>query len=79
MWSKRPILCVCLLSSTALALAMAGQSYSPATKAPFGPGQSTSTVQGLGTLQKALTEQVQANPIANNAQNGAPRRSLCAL
>jgi len=79
MWSKRPILCVCLLSSTALALAMAGQSYSPATKAPSDQDNQRQPCKAWELCKKLSLKQVQANPIANNAQNGAPRRSLCAL
>ena len=44
MKSERPILCVCLLTGKALALAMAGQSsdqsYSAVTEAPFGSAPS---------------------------------------
>ncbi len=79
MWSKRPILCVCLLSSTALALAMAGQSYGPGAKAPSDQDNQRQPCKAWELCKKLSLKQVQANPIANNAQNGAPRRSLCAL
>jgi hypothetical protein len=79
MWSKRPILCVCLLSSTALALAMAGQSSSPATEAPSDQDNQPQPSKAWELCKKLSLKQVQANPIANNAQNGARRRSLCAL
>ena len=74
MWSKLPILCVRLLSSTALAVA--SQSSSFAAETPSDQDNRPSKAWAL--CQKLSRKQVQANPSANNAQNGPRRSSLCA-
>jgi hypothetical protein len=79
MWSRRPILGVCLLPSTALAPAMAGQSSSSATEAPSDQDNQPQPSKAWELCKKVSPKQVQANPSANNAQNSPRRRSLCAL
>ena len=75
MWSKQPILCVCLLASTALAVA--GQSSSFATETPSDQDNQPSKAWEL--CKRLSLKRVQTNSTANNAQNGHRRSSLCAL
>jgi hypothetical protein len=79
MWSKRPILCVCLLKSTAHALVMAGQSSSSATETPSEQDNQPQPSKAWALCKKLSRKQVQTNPSANNAQGGPCRRSLCAV
>jgi hypothetical protein len=79
MWSKRPILQVSLRTSTALAPAMAGQSSSTGTEAPSDHKNHPQRFNAWALCKKLSLKQVQANPTANNAQDGLFRRSLCAL
>jgi hypothetical protein len=77
MWSKRRILCVCLLTSTALAPALVSQSSSSAAEAHSDQDNRPSKAWAL--CQKLSRKQVQAKPSADNAQNDPRRGSLCAL
>ena len=83
MWSKRPILYVCLFPSTALALDMAGQlagqSSSTATEALSDHDNQTQLSKAWAHYKKLSLRQVQANPSAYNVRDNPCRRSLCAL
>jgi len=76
-WSKLPIFCVCLVSSTALAVA--GQSSSFATETPSDQDDQPQPSKAWELCKRRSLKHVQTNSTANNAQNGHRRSSLCAL
>ena len=77
MWSKLPILCVCQLSSTALAVA--GQSSTFTTETPSDQDDQPQPSKAWELCKRLSLKRVQTNSTANNAQNGHRRSSLCAL
>ena len=79
MWSRRRMLFVCLLISTALAPAMAGQSSSSAIEAPSDRDNQPQPSKAWELCKRLSLKRVQTNSTANNAQNGHRRSSLCAL
>ena len=83
MWSKRVMLCVCLLAGLTIALAMAsqstGQNSSTATEASSGRDNQTQPSNTWALSKMLSLRQVQANPNTCNVQDDPCRRSLCAL
>jgi hypothetical protein len=83
MWSKRPIFCLCLLTSAALAPALPGQSsgrsYNTVTEASSVHDHQTQSSNAWPLYNKLSVGQVQANPNTYNVQDDPFRRSLCAL
>jgi hypothetical protein len=83
MWSKRTILYVCLFTSTALALAMAGrlagQSSSTATEAPSYHDNQAQPSNAWALYKKLSLRKAKSNPSAYNVRGDPCRRSLCAL
>jgi hypothetical protein len=83
-WSKGRILDVCLFTSIALALAMAGrlagQTSSTATEAPSDHDkQAQRSTIGGAHYKKLLLRQAQANPSRYSVRDDPCRRSLCEL
>jgi hypothetical protein len=83
MWSKGPILDVCLFTSIAPALAMAGrlagQSSSTATEAPSDQENQAQRSTVWTHNKKLSLRQAQANPSRYSVRDDPCRRSLCAL
>jgi hypothetical protein len=83
MRSKRPILYVCLLIITALALAMAGQlagqSSSIATAVLLDHDGQTRPSNAQVPFNKLSQLEVHANPCARGIGGDPSRRPLCAL
>ena len=83
MWSKLPILCVCQLTCTALALAMAGQSlgqsFNTITEAPSVHDNQTQPSNAWALYKKLSLSRVQASPSAYDIRDDLFRRAQCAL
>jgi hypothetical protein len=83
MWFKKAMFYVCLLTGSALALAMAGkssrQNSSKATEAPSGYDNHPQSSNAWALSKKLSLRQVQSNPSSYNVKDNPSWRSPCAL